>query len=95
MKIGSLESQAPVASTPTERKAAPAAPGAKGEASARVDLSANATLLSGASSDPVFDSHKVDRIAQAIRDGRFEVNATAIADKLISNAKELLSPRLS
>lgn len=37
-----------------------------------------------------FDQAKVERIAQAIRDGRFQVNAEVIADKLIANAQELL-----
>ena len=37
-----------------------------------------------------FDQAKVDRIAQAIRDGNYQINADAIADKLISNAQELL-----
>ena len=37
-----------------------------------------------------FDAQKVARITQAIRDGKFEVNAEAIASKLISNARELL-----
>jgi anti-sigma28 factor (negative regulator of flagellin synthesis) len=35
----------------------------------------------------------VAKIAQAIRDGQFEVNAEAIADKLIANTRELLAPR--
>ena len=29
-------------------------------------------------------------MAQAIRDGKFEVNADKIADKLLANARELL-----
>ena len=37
-----------------------------------------------------FDAEKVLRIAQAIRDGRFTVDAHAIADKLIANAREIL-----
>ena len=37
-----------------------------------------------------FDAAKVERIAQAIRDGQLKINAGAIADKLISNAQELL-----
>jgi len=38
----------------------------------------------------VFDAEKVQRISEAIRDGKFTVNADAIADKLIANAQELL-----
>jgi negative regulator of flagellin synthesis FlgM len=44
----------------------------------------------GVGSDATFDGAKVERIAQAIRDGQFTINAEAIADKLIVNAAELL-----
>lgn len=68
--------------------ATPADPGAV-EASAQVALSSAATgLLEGASAE--FDSDKVARITQAIADGKFEINAGAIADRLIANAKEAL-----
>ena len=40
-------------------------------------------------------SAKVERIAQAIRDGKFSINAEVIADKLITNAEELLGRKLS
>ena len=33
---------------------------------------------------------KVDAIRQAIAEGRFQVNAEAIADKLLANAQEML-----
>ena len=58
--------------------------------STQVELSPEATMLSQASADPSFDAAKVDRIAQAIRDGSFQINAGAIADKLLSNAQEVL-----
>jgi negative regulator of flagellin synthesis FlgM len=92
MKIGHLDKQPPVAPTVSERKG-PAAAGDKpqAEASAKVDLSASAAALAGDPAvDGSFDQAKVERIAQAIRDGKFEVNAEAIADKLIANAQELL-----
>ena len=94
MKIGSVESK-PVATTPAERKASAAPGSGKPEASAQVDLSAAATVLAEQGSDPAFDSAKVERIAQAIRDGKFTVNPEAIADKLIINAEELLGRKLS
>jgi negative regulator of flagellin synthesis FlgM len=94
MKIGPLDSK-PIATTPAERKSQPAQATAPGEASATVDLSPAATALSNTGTDPTFDSGKVDRIAQAIRDGKFKVNPEAIADKLISNAAELLGRKPS
>ncbi|HIV72800.1 MAG TPA: flagellar biosynthesis anti-sigma factor FlgM [Candidatus Aquabacterium excrementipullorum] len=60
------------------------------EASAKVTLSGTANGLS-TSSEGSFDSAKVDRIKKAIDDGTYKVNADAIADKLIANAKEVLS----
>lgn len=67
--------------------AAPAAP----DASAKVELSSTAsTLLSGGTSAE-FDAEKVARISQAIAGGTFKVNPEVIADKLISNAQELLA----
>jgi negative regulator of flagellin synthesis FlgM len=88
MKIGPLENKpvAPVA--PVERKAAPAQ--GKDEPSAQVALSPAASLLANVPSEPAFDAEKVQRIAQAIREGRFVINAEVIADKLILNAQELL-----
>jgi negative regulator of flagellin synthesis FlgM len=61
------------------------------EASAKVTLSGAANGLSTAGVEGSFDSAKVDRIKKAIEDGSYKVNADAIADKLIANAKELLS----
>jgi len=61
------------------------------ESSTQVELSPAATMLATASADPSFDSDKVERIAQAIRDGKFSIDPGAIADKLISNSQELLS----
>jgi len=70
------------------------AAGRKPEASAQIELSNTATkLLSGVSEEGSFDVEKVSRISQAIADGKFSVNADAIADKLIANAQELLSRR--
>lgn len=62
------------------------------EASAQIELSSTAThLLAGGSDDGSFDVQKVGRISQAITDGKFTVNAEAVADKLIANAQEVLS----
>ena len=94
MKIGPLDSKPPVSPSSAERKATPeaAAPQAA-EASAKVALSPAASSLSVATGDAAFDTAKVERIAQAIRDGKFKINADVIADKLIVNAEELLGPK--
>ena len=94
MKVGQFENKAAVSPATSERK-----PGATGgaaarasgaEPSAKVELSDTVTALSGGSTDGVFDAEKVARISAAIRDGKFTINAEAIADKLIDNAQELL-----
>jgi negative regulator of flagellin synthesis FlgM len=57
--------------------------------SAKVELSSTAAaLLSGTTP---FDAEKVARISQAIAEGSFRINPEVIADKLIGNARELLS----
>ena len=97
MKIGSNESKPVIAPATAERPATSGArAGPPAEASAKVDLSsAAATALSAGQGDASFDTAKVERIAQAIRDGKFEVNAEAIANKLIINAAELLGRKPS
>ena len=73
-------------------KASSAAAGKTPEASARLELSSAASkLMSENSEEGTFDTEKVQRIAQAISEGKFRINADAIADKLISNAQEMLS----
>jgi negative regulator of flagellin synthesis FlgM len=93
MKIGPLEPKTIAAPAGAERKAA--AQPASAEPSAQVKLSNAAQSLQGAEDDATFDTAKVERIAQAIRDGQFTVNPEAIADKLILNAQELLSRKPS
>ena len=92
MKIGHLESKA---ATPAVNERKPGATatspaGATAEASAKVALSPTVSQLAAGSQEGVFDTDKVKRISEAIRDGKFTVNADAIADKLIANAQELL-----
>lgn len=88
MKIGPLETKPAAApSVATERKA-PAASSTTGP-SAHVELS-SAAAPGAENAEGAFDADKVQRIAQAIKDGQFKVNPEAIADKLIANAQELL-----
>ena len=93
MKIGSLENKPAVTTLQNDRKSPGADKSGSGKAaepSATVEFSSAASLLSSAAGDPAFDADKVERMAQAIRDGKFEVNADKIADKLLANARELL-----
>jgi negative regulator of flagellin synthesis FlgM len=94
MKIGQLDNSHKLAAPATDARKSAAGGDAKAapvEASAKVELSAAATLLAAEGNTADFDAEKVARIAQAIRDGKFEVNAGAIADKLIANTRELIA----
>jgi len=99
MKVGnSSDKPAPVtvAGSPSPAQEAAKAQSANAipataDPSAKIELSdAAATLLDNPSSAD-FDAEKVARISQAISDGSFKIDPEVIADKLISNAKELLS----
>ena len=100
MKIGnSVESAAVPATTgrtaPADAdKSTPAVSGIAA-VSTQVELSSTAAALRSGSptASADFDVEKVNRISQSIADGSFTVNPEAIADKLISNAQELLSKR--
>ena len=89
MKIGPLDATALNSPVAADRKG-PSAPVPATEPSAKVALSSQAALQGNEASRADFDAEKVARIAQAIRDGKFQVNAEAIADKLIANARDLL-----
>ncbi len=94
MKIGPIESKPPSVA-PAERKAEAAPSKGAVEPSTEVALSAAATGMTASSSEASFDGAKVERIASAIREGKFTINPEAIADKLITNAEELLGRKLS
>jgi len=98
MKIGQLDNSHKLAAPAADaRKAGATSAGQEStkaapvEASAKVELSAAASLLAAQGNTADFDAEKVALIAQAIRDGKFEVNAGAIADKLLANTRELIS----
>jgi len=96
MKIGQLDNSQKLAAPPADARkagatsAGPEQKAAPVEASAKVELSAAASLLAAEGNTADFDAEKVARIAQAIRDGKFEVNAGAIADKLLDNTREII-----
>lgn len=101
MKIGNPADKAtgvaPVANTRTQAgegaksKEAPSTTGAAStDESTKVELSNTAASLLSGNANSDFDADKVARIAQAIADGKFEINADKIADRLIANAQEVL-----
>jgi negative regulator of flagellin synthesis FlgM len=94
MKIGPIDPK-PAPAAATERK--PAAPSPASAApkdgaiqGATVQIGGAAALGVDAQGEGSFDAARVERITQAIRDGSFRIDAGAIADKLIANARELL-----
>lgn len=78
---------ADVAKTTPEHKHATAA---ATDPSATVALSSTATTLLSGGAPADFDAGKVAQISGAIAGGTFKINPVTIADKLISNAQELL-----
>jgi negative regulator of flagellin synthesis FlgM len=74
----------------TAASAATSAIPAEADPSAKIELSNTASSLLSTGSTPEFDTGKVAKISQSIDDGTFKVNPGVIADKLISNAQELL-----
>ena len=90
MKIGPSDPRIVPAPTTGERKTNAAARSEISGSSAEVSLSSLAELKMDPNGEGSFDAAKVQSITQAIREGTFTVNAGAIADQLIANAKELL-----
>ena len=90
MKIGPSDPRIVPATTTGERKTSTATRPESASSSAEVSLSSMAELKMDPNGEGSFDAAKVQRITQAIREGTFTVNAGAIADQLIANAKELL-----
>jgi negative regulator of flagellin synthesis FlgM len=83
----------PPAGTEAAGAAAPAA-AAKPTASAGVTVTLSSTsqaMSAAGNSSDVFNASKVEAMKQAIASGTFQVNAEAIADKMLSNAAEMLS----
>ncbi|MDD0840138.1 flagellar biosynthesis anti-sigma factor FlgM [Curvibacter sp. HBC61] len=97
MKIGQTP-DIPVALTTTGAQVAgqgAAAPPVKKSGNsgsgASVSVSSLAKSLGSGSSDSDMDMDKVAAVKSAIDNGTYKVNAGAIADKLLSNAQEILS----
>ena len=90
MKINGLSSTG--TNAPTARtggaKPAPSEPAA-GEAD-EVRLSPVSSALQAGGGEPVVDAARVQEIRQAISEGRFKIDASAIADRLITTARDLI-----
>ena len=93
MKIGPLENKpapapAGAARKPTAGEAAAAS--SSPEPSAKVELSAAASVIANGLADGSFDAQKVERLTRAIRDGHYQIDPQAIAERLLANAREML-----
>lgn len=70
----------------------PAASGAPAAAGVTVTLSPSTVSAMGpGGGGEVFNAEKVEAMRQSIANGTFQVNAEAIADKMLANAAEMLS----
>jgi negative regulator of flagellin synthesis FlgM len=87
--LGEAAARTPAAKTGSNR---PASTGAEGTS---VHLGTSTAQLrsleSSAASAPLVDAQKVAEIKQAISEGRFQVNAGAVADGLIKTVSDLIS----
>ena len=98
MKINNLPDKPAGAATgagkPADRLAAAAQRSeAPAEAGVTVSLSATSQTISASvarSGGDVFNAQKVEAIKSAIENGTFTINSEAIADKLLSNARDML-----
>jgi negative regulator of flagellin synthesis FlgM len=88
MKIES--STKPAGATPIKETRANSASKTSSATNDDVQLSAVSAQLIAADDAQVFDAARVSEIKQAIADGRFTINAGAIADRLIASTKELI-----
>ena len=87
-----IDSSAKPTSSPLQRDVrAPTADKASPAKSDEVQLSAASAQFGTSSDTSVFDGARVSEIKQAISEGRFSINAGAIADRLIATARELVN----
>lgn len=79
----------------TSATAPPGRPAAAPSTTKAVEAAPAEVRLSGASaelgSEPALDSARLQEIRQAISEGRFAINPSAIADRLIESARELVA----
>lgn len=83
-----------VARAPGKDKSSHQTSASQQSGSTNVSLGSTATQLhnmeSSMSAAPSVDSAKIAEIKQAISEGRFQVNASLVADRLISTVRDLI-----
>lgn len=86
--VGKGKAQAPAAkSSDTAQPSAPNSTSVHlGETTAQLQ-----SMQGSMASSPVVNAAKVAEVKQAISEGRFQVNSTVVADRLISSVRDLLS----
>lgn len=87
MKIDNAYKATTAVVTPRTPSAASAKAGGSQEA---VSLSALAGSLQGNEQPPV-NTARIEEIKKAISEGRFQINVSAIADRLIESARDLVN----
>lgn len=85
-----IEQSAKLPNTPLVKETRTSSAKKTGNASDEVQLSSLASELLASESESPFDAGRVAEIKQAITEGKFSINAGAIADRLIASAKELV-----
>ena len=89
-----IESSAKPANTPLVKETRSQSTGkATSAGSDDVQLSGLSTQLLASDDESSLDAARVLEIKQAISEGRFSINAGAIADRLITSARQLVDSR--
>lgn len=97
MKIEKNSKPLPTVTSGEERARAPAASSAGSTQSTATSVHLGATsaqlqkMESSMANTPLVNAAKVEDIKQAISEGRFQVNSSAVADGLIQTVKDLIS----
>lgn len=93
MKIDNSIKSVPGANVSETRSRASgkAAPSTPSGSDSSVQLSGLSAQLQSSGEVSSFDAARVSQIKQAIAEGKFQINAGAIADRLISSARELVN----
>ncbi|MDP1637857.1 MAG: flagellar biosynthesis anti-sigma factor FlgM [Candidatus Nitrotoga sp.] len=97
MKIEKNSKPLPTATPGEERARAPTANSAGNTQSTATSVHLGATsaqlqkMESSMANTPLVNAAKVEDIKQAISEGRFQVNSSAVADGLIQTVKDLIS----